>query len=114
MAWRDVVLNKPDCYCTGFNRGWNRGVTWIKAIAPYIAVAAALLFLWDRAISAGLHHWVTQHEQWVSFLNSHDGWAYVYGIGLLLVVPLFFSAWLTYGVFRLAQVIQRQRQKRAS
>jgi hypothetical protein len=113
-AWRDVVLNKLDCYCTRFNRGWCRVVAWLKGILPYFAVAAVLLNLWVLAIAPGLHAWVARHGAWVFFLNSHDGWAYVYGAGLFFVVPLFSTAWLTYGVFRLVRTIQSQRQKRAS
>jgi hypothetical protein len=112
--WRDAALNKLDGYCTRFNHGWNRGVAWIKGILPYLVVATVLLFLWDGIVSAGLHSWVVQHGPWVSFLNSHDDWAYVYGIGLFLVIPLFFAAGITYGGFRLARAMQRQRQKRAS
>jgi hypothetical protein len=112
--WRDAALNKLDGYCTRFNHGWNRGVAWIKGILPYLVVATVLLFLWDGIVSAGLHSWVAQHEPWVSFLNRHDAWASVYGMGLFLVLPLLFAAGITYGVIRLTREIQRQKQKRTS
>jgi hypothetical protein len=106
MARRDVVLNKLDHYCTRFNRGWKRGESWFKGRMPHLAVAIALLFLWDAIVTPGLHYWVEQHRGVVNFLNRHEWCAYVYGYGMFLVLPLFFAIVLTHGVFRLVRAVR--------